>query len=155
MSYVQPMTPFSAPTQSYLSQAGWYVGRKVSTIKYRAYLAGEGYAWFPKVAAFLEEFGDLLVQFERQSGHLDTLNLDACDASAGFDGQWVQHDYARRLHRASFCVIGQAYSDHLLLFMDEEGNVYGGFDDYLCFIADSGHQAIEAICTNQPLREIP
>ncbi|WP_210522022.1 SUKH-3 domain-containing protein [Hymenobacter terricola] len=146
--------PFSASTHSYLSQAGWFAGRRVSTIKYRAYLAGEGYAWFPKVAAFLEEFGDLRVQFERESRRVDTLNLDACDASADFDGKWVQQAYAPRIGQTQLCVIGQAYSDHLLLFMDEEGNVYGGFDDFLCFIADSGHNALEAICTNQPAREI-
>lgn len=40
------------------------------------------------------------------------------------------------------------------LYMDEVGTVYGGFDYYLCFIADSGKEAIEAICQHKPSQEI-
>jgi hypothetical protein len=41
--------------------------------------------------------------------------------------------------------------------MDESGRVYGGFDDFLRFIGNSGAEAIEVICANQRARiqEIP
>jgi hypothetical protein len=148
------MAGFSPATLSYLTKAGWYAGRKVSLIKYRAYLDGEGYAWFPAVATFLEEFGELRIKFERRK-QFETLDLTACEASDNFDSQWVKKDYAQRIGRTQFCVIGQAYGAHLLLFMDDTGQVYGGFDDFLCVIGSSGQNAIEAICSNRPVNEIP
>ncbi|MET4106647.1 SUKH-3 domain-containing protein [Hymenobacter sp. UYP22] len=146
---------FSPLTGACLRKAGWYTGRKVLTLKYRVYLSiYEKYNWFPEVAAFLEEFGGLAIKFKREEGGSDELNFHACDASAGVDVSWVQKDYAQRIGHSQFCVIGTAFSDHLLLFMDGEGRVYGGFDDYLCYIAEDGTKAIERICTNQPVQEI-
>ena len=137
-----------------MTQAGWKVGRKAWTVKYRAFLTGEGYTWFPAVADFLAEFGDLLIKFKREDGSSDTINLDACEASAGV---WFPDYYAPRTGQTRFCAIGQAYSNHLLLFMDEAGRVYGGFDEYICLIGSSGEEAIEIICSNQRARiqEIP
>ena len=148
------MYPFSPVTLAVLSGAGWHVGRKVSQPKYRAFLSSEGYAWFPAVATFLEEFGDLTLSFKREDGSADTLNFEACEAAI-VGPWWIQNDYARRIGEVQFCVIGRAYTNHLLLFMAESGRVYGGFDDYLCFIAPTGIEAIEVICTNQPVKEIP
>ncbi|RSK35418.1 SUKH-3 domain-containing protein [Hymenobacter metallilatus] len=146
---------FSPLTEDCLRKAGWHAGRKVLTLKYRAYLSFyERYSWFPEVAAFLGEFGDLTIKFKQDEGGSDTLNTHACDASAGVDVSWIQEDYARRIGHSQFCVIGTAFSNHLLLFMDGAGRVYGGFDDYLCYIAEDGTKAIERICTNQPVQEI-
>jgi hypothetical protein len=149
------MHSFSSSTLAYLTQAGWKASRQVWTIKYRACLGGEGYAWFPAVASFLAEFGDLLITFKRKDGSTDTISLDACEASAGVSSIWVLEEYPKRTGQARFCVIGRAYSNHLLLFMDEAGRVYGGYDEYLCFIGSSGAQAIEVICSNLPIREVP
>lgn len=146
---------FAPSTIEYLTQAGWTIGRNIDTIKYRAFLTGEGYAWFPAVESFLAEFGDLLVKFKREDGRTDTIDFDACEASSGFDSRWVKEDYTRRIGQTKFCVIGQAHSDHLLLFMDEAGRVYGGFDEFLCRIEDSGAEAIENICSNRSIWEIP
>lgn len=147
------MISFTPSTSAYLTKAGWYVGRTVSLPKFRAYLMGEGYAWFPAVATFLAEFGDLRIRFER-NGLSETLNLFACEASASFDSLWVVEDYAQRIGRAQFCVIGKVYTGHLLLFMDDTGQVYGGFDDFLCFIGSTGVEAIEALCSNRPVQQI-
>ena len=151
------MNSFSPSTLAYLAQAGWKVGRKVWTIKYSVFLTGEGYAWFPAVAEFLAEFGGLLIEFKREDGGPDMIDLDACEASSGFDSRWVTEDYIQRIGQTKFCAIGQAYSNHMLLFMDEAGRVYGGFDDFLCFIGKSGAEAIEVICSNQrvQIKEIP
>lgn len=135
-------------TIEYLTKAGWYTGRKIPLVKYRACLESEGFSWFPKVAEFLEEFGELLVKFKRESGELDTLSFRACEASTSFDSCWLTEGYTRRIGRSQFCVIGQAYASHLLLFMDDIGNVYGGFDEFLCLININGRKAIETICSN-------
>jgi hypothetical protein len=146
---------FSQSTIEYLTKAGWYAGRKVSLIKYRAYLCGEGYTWFPKVAAFLEEFGDLLLSYSNKGGE-STLTFDACHASASYDSRWVTDEYAQRLGRSQLCIIGEL-SGHMLLFMNDLGQVYGGYDDILCFFGNSGIEAIEAICSDQRelIKEIP
>ena len=148
------MDNFSPSTVNYLTEAGWYASRKVSLIKYRAFLQGEGYTWFSKVAEFLEEFGDLLIKY-RDKGGESTLTFDACDASASYDSRWVTDEYAQRLGRTQLCVIGEL-SGHMLLFMDDLGQVYGGYDDILCFFGNSGTEAIEVICSNQRelMREI-
>jgi hypothetical protein len=148
------MARFSLSTLGYLTNAGWSAGRAVSLLKFRAYLTGEGYAWFPAVATFLAEFGDLRISFVR-NGLSELLSLDACEASASFDVLWVVEEYAQRIGRAQFCVIGKAYTGHLLLFMDDTGRVYGGFDNFLCMIGTSGVDAIEAICSNRPVQELP
>jgi len=70
------------------------------------------------------------------------------------DARWVRDDYALRIGNSKLCVIGAAYSDHLLLFMDNAGRVYGGYDDFLCEVAGSGPEAIEALVSNHPLPEI-
>src|SRR6476646_4130692 len=101
------MNSFSPSTLEYLTQAGWKAGRKAWTVKYRAFLTGEGYAWFPAVEDFLTEFGDLLIKFKREDGSSDTIDLDACRASAGV---WFPDYYAPRIGQTRFCVIGQAYS---------------------------------------------
>ena len=147
------MGSFSASTLASLSQAGWHTGRTTSTLSYRLCLAAEGYVWFPAVAAFLGEFGGLALTFPPHHKR-DTLHFNACKASAGVDARWVCDDYALRLGNRQLCVIGAAYSDHLLLFMDDAGRVYGGYDDFLCEVAGSGLEAIVALVSNQPFPEI-
>lgn len=138
------MPRFSLNTQTLLTQAGWYPGRSVITWRQRLSLAVEGYCWFAAVSTFLQEFAGLSVSFPRQGSH-DVVHFNARQAAAGIDASWVLHEYAKRLGNARLCVIGQAYSNHMVLFMDERGYVYGGYDEYLCLIAPSGPAAIEAI----------
>lgn len=147
------MHSFSASALAFLSQAGWYAGRTTGTLSYQLCLAAEGYAWFPSVAAFLGEFGGLTLTFPRYNGH-DTLHFNVCQASAGVDPGWVLDDYAPRIGNPRLCVIGAAYSNHLLLFMDDAGRVYGGYDEFLCEVANSGQEAIDALVANYKLPEI-
>lgn len=148
------MPTFSAATQRVLTGAGWQPGRSVATLRYRLALFLDGYPWFPAVQTFLSEFGGLRITFPRYAG-TDTLHFNAAEATAGVDGYWVQENYAQRLGTNRLCVIGAAYGSYLLLFMSDAGKVYGGYDDILCWIADSGEDAIEAICQNKPVQPIP
>ena len=147
------MSSFSASALASLSQAGWLAGRATGTLSYRLCLSAEGYAWFPAVATFLGEFGGLALTFPDKSENPDTLHFNACEASAGVDARWVRDNYAPRIGNANLCMIS-AYSNHLLLFRDDAGRVYGGYDDFLCQVASSGAEAIEALVSNRPLPEI-
>ncbi|WP_084708867.1 SUKH-3 domain-containing protein [Hymenobacter norwichensis] len=148
------MTTFSASTHSVLTTAGWHPGRRVITLGYRLALAVEGYPWFAAVEQFLQAFGGLQVSCT-EAGSNDTFHFHARKAAGDVDSSWVLQNYAQRLGNPTLCVIGQAYANYLLLFMDDTGKVYGGYDDYLCILASSGEAAIEAICQRQPVQEIP
>jgi hypothetical protein len=148
------MTAFSASTYAVLTKAGWHPGRRVITLGYRLSLSVEGYPWFPAVEQFLQAFGGLQVSFSG-AGSKDTFHFHARKAAGDVDSSWVRQNYAQRLGNPTLCVIGQAYVNHLLLFMDDTGKVYGGYDNYLCFLASSGEAAIELICQCQPVQEIP
>ncbi|MGI4759080.1 MAG: SUKH-3 domain-containing protein [Janthinobacterium lividum] len=151
------MHSFSPLALECLNKAGWHDGRKmplVQYLKYRACLPNEGYPWFPAVADFLEEFGGLAIGFSRRE-YIETMKPDACNASDSFDNWWIMQNYTQRIGQVKICPIGTVYGDHLLLFIDDAGNVYGGFDDFLCFIGSNGVDAIEALCSNRPTPEIP
>jgi len=149
------MSSYSVATLASLTNAGWYAGRTTSTLWYRLYLAVKGYAWFPAVAAFLAEFGGLALHFSDKAGKPDNLHFNASAARAGVDPSWLRDDYAARIGTPNLCIIGAAFSNYMLLFMDDAGRVYGGYDDLLWRVASSGPEAIEALVSNQPFTEIP
>lgn len=101
------------------------------------------------------EYGGLNIQFTVRNGIESNLHFDVNQAVEEVDPIWVQKAYYDRLGKIDLCVIGQVYTDHLVLMMDNNGNVYGGFDSYFSFIARSGEEAIEAICTNKVLCKPP
>jgi hypothetical protein len=43
----------------------------------------------------------------------------------------------------------------MVLLMDENGQVYAGYDEYMILVGNSGAEAIEALCTGRTLIEIP
>ncbi len=149
------MPRFSQLTFQCLTLAKWYTGRRVSYGDYQKYLEADGYAWSSKAGKFLEEFGGLSIKFKRSEGW-DSVNLNPCLAVDSFDSRWVLDSYASRIDGGkTYCVIGQAYSDHLLLFMANDGQVYGGFDNFLCFVGASGDEALETLCFDKKLLALP
>ncbi|SEO76907.1 SUKH-3 immunity protein [Mucilaginibacter gossypiicola] len=148
------MFQFAAPIASLLSQAGWYQGREIDITDFKQELTVNGFTIPIAVEKFLTEFGRLNIIFLRAHG-TDTVHFDAKEAVRGVDPLWAQKDYKTRLANKNLCIIGEAYSNHLTLMMDEDGAVYGGYDDFLCFIANSGREAIEAICLRLNSKEIP
>ena len=53
------------------------------------------------------------------------------------------------------CPIGEADRGYLVLIMDEQGAVYGGYDDFFVEVGESGHTAIENLCSGKELKSIP
>jgi hypothetical protein len=148
------LMPFSENTQLILAKAGWSPNRNVWTLGYKLTLFAGGYPWFDAVEAFLRKFGGLRVSFEH-AGQLEDFHFDVRQAVEGVDSSWGLQNYPERVGASKFCIIGQAYRGYLALYMDDTGKMYGGYDDYLCYIASSSEAAIEALCQNQPVQEIP
>ncbi|MCA8832464.1 SUKH-3 domain-containing protein [Hymenobacter pini] len=149
------MITLSQPTLEQLIKAGWQPSRTISTLSYQLALRIEGYPWFSAVEYFLQRYGGLRIAFRYENGNTGILHFDARKAAKEVDTDWAQDNYIQRIGCSSLCIIGQTHSDHMSLYMDEEGKVYGGFDDFLCLIAENGEGAIETICQRMPTREIP
>lgn len=148
------MFKLSDQTKKLLKNAGWYPDRHIDITVYRDSLVNDNYKIFQTTEKFLHEYGGLSIEFPLSNGNKTTLHFNVVQAVEEVDPLWAQSDYYKRLKNKDVCVIGQAYTDHLTLMMDEAGFVYGGFDDYLCFIANSGEEAIEAICSNSVFEAI-
>ncbi|MGG7666643.1 SUKH-3 domain-containing protein [Dyadobacter sp. BHUBP1] len=130
---------------SSLSSLGWYPGRKIDVSSIKLYLLRNGFDWFEQVELFLSEFGNLRSK---------TVHFDPMLAERGLDRRWIFEDYAQRIKQSRFCVIGQAFDNHLTLFMGENGTVYGGYDDFLCIISDNPVVAITKIFETTHFDEI-
>lgn len=148
------MDTHSPSVKELLIKAGWYEGRRIDVNKYKKCFQEENYPLLGTVRRFLAEFGDLHIEFQRENGEMDLLHFDAIKAARDIDPAWVQKAYANRLKNDNLCVIGQAYSNHIILFMDGDEKVYGGYDDLLYIISASGKGAIEHICLNYLIEEI-
>ena len=150
------MFEFTAETKKVLIESGWYAGRHINIDTCKDALTKANYKLSQRVAQFLSEFDGLRIKFYRpEIPEYAELNLNCVAAAEGVNALWPLDNYYHRTGQKDLCVIGQAFSNHLTLMMAVDGMVYGGYDDFLCFIANSGEEAIEAICSNQTFKEIP
>ncbi|QDA60227.1 SUKH-3 domain-containing protein [Hymenobacter jejuensis] len=148
------MIAFAEDVEQALQEAGWYQGRSTDISQYQEVIEREGLPWNRAVHGFLSEFGGLLLHFVRHDGSLTSAHFHALRALGSDDAFWVPEKYAPRLPQHQLCVVGQAYNNQLLLFMDETGAMYGGFEDFLYLIAATGAEAIQAICLDLKFKEL-
>jgi hypothetical protein len=111
--------------------------------------------WPAPVQAFLAEFGGLMLYFIRRDDSIAYLHFDVARAYQNSATGYPLAEYALRAGELALYIIGQAYTENLLLLMSATGQVYGGYEDSLYAIAGNGETAIEAICLDLPFREIP
>jgi len=138
-----------------LMSAGWYPTRKINTKIIQEELISIGCIWFKAVNDFLEEFGGLSIPFNRQDGSIDTICFDVERLIRKIDISWITDEYKNRLDSRDLCLVGQAYTGHIILFMDQEGVIYGGYDEEVFLIGENSYQAITTIIENLPIKEIP
>lgn len=143
----------SLPFRKILLEAGWFEGRSIDVQKNMHFLRSEGFAWGIKIEAFLKEFGNLsYVYFDRDS-HKEMFHFYPLVAFEQIDKYWVLDSYSKRVNK-ELCMIGQSHRGHMVLSMAKDGSVYGGYDDFLCFIGSSGEEAIENLINQVELPEI-
>ena len=104
----------------------------------------------------MEVFGDLIIYFENKKNGIksDDINFDIKHALNLEAAEYVVENYVPRIKK-ELCIIGSAYRDHFILMMSDDGNVYEGYDYFLCKIAGSGEGAMEAIILGHDFEEIP
>jgi hypothetical protein len=113
-----------------LEEAGWRPDRRVSTAEQERALLQNGFASWPDLAAFLRQYDGLTLRFvRRRSGRRDAIKLDASWAAAVADGEWMTR-YSE-LAGARLASIGAAYSEHLLIWLTEDGRFFATYDTCL------------------------
>jgi SUKH-3 immunity protein len=128
-----------------LEKLGWTQKRKINVNNLKKYLIGKGYFWSDQVKIFLEQFAFL---------KMEQMHFDILKTERDIDSSWVLENYSHRLNNIELCIIGQAYDNHMTLFMDSFGKIYGGYDDSLYLIGNSYQSAIENIYYNRELLEL-
>ena len=150
------MSRFSTDTESLLRKAGWQEGRIIDTTEYEQVLREEGFEIQTCVIALLQEFGGLRIvpPHAKVPEKTDDFIFEAVKATYQSLAHWVKGNYSDRVGK-KLCSVGEASNAHMILAMSSDGEVFGGFDDFLCYIGSSGDDAIEALCSGRKVREIP
>ena len=137
-----------------LERAGWSENRRSDENLIKQQIMSEGYPLLPAVVDFMKNFGGLVIYFQNKRNRIqDDINLDFEHATHLETTEKIIIDYKPRIGK-SLCPVGTAYRDHFVLLMSEDGNLYGAYEDYLCYISDSGIGGIEAIVTDKDFLEI-
>jgi hypothetical protein len=150
------MPRFSTDTKALLIKAGWQKGRKIDTTGYERALIEERFEIPTCVIALLQEFGGLRIihPHAKVPEETDDFIFEVVKATFISRNGWVKGNYSNRVGK-KLCRIGEASDAHLILAMSSDGEVFGGFDDFLCYIGSSGDDAIEALCSGREVRVIP
>lgn len=137
-----------------LLESGWFKGRNVNISNDKKCLEEDKYELSLLVEHFLHEYSGLTIKFETSPNGKDYLHFNVCKSVKDIDSRWVNEDYINRIPTSQLCPIGQAYNNHLTLFMDELGNMYGGYDDNLYFIGNTAYDAIQILIRKEGAIEI-
>ena len=136
-----------------LLAAGWYEKRAIDVRNIYDFLTSEGFVWGSTIETFLREFGNLSYSFVDKDFQRQIFHFSPLVALAGIHKGWVLNDYAPRVNK-DLCIIGQARNGYMTLSMAKDGSVYGGYDDFLCYIGENGEKAIENLVNEVDLVEI-
>lgn len=133
-------------TRECLQDAGWTENRSIPTSAFVEANRDAGFLVSEKAISFLSRFGDLELRYPhfRVPKHDDKCSFDATFA-AQMAIPGLISDYERAIG-SRLTVIGEACHQHMTLCMDEEGRVYGGFEDTLVKFGESGEDAIVCLC---------
>lgn len=139
-------------TEYALKVAGWNDARSINIDAVKEYLVKNGQYLSPIIETFIQSFANLKIQFQN-GPFVDAILIDPIEAVKGIDPRWLD-DYRERIGNANVCIIGLAYSEHLTMFMDDTGSVYGGYDENLYLVGTSGIDAIDALVSRRKERII-
>ncbi len=138
-----------------LQQLGWVENKTNTKDDIISIIQKEGYPAFTAVVDFLKLFLDSVIYFENKRNGLknDDMNF-SFERATNFEApERINGSYSQRIGK-ELCLIGSAYRDHMVLMMSEDGYVYGGYDNFLCKISNTGLGAIEAIIYDRDFIEI-
>ncbi len=139
-----------------LHASGWRKPCEVDVQRYRHALRAEGYPVHEIVETFLRSYGGLQVFLPlRENGsERDDFHLDPLAAIDSIYIERVREEYDLRTGSA-LCVIGLYHRGHMVLMMDGQGRVFGGYDETLVKVGESGEEALRALCLGGGFSPVP
>jgi hypothetical protein len=129
--------------RSSLRRAGWKPTRSVRTSICEEAYAHEGLQLLPKPKAFLRKFGGLVIPYVTKSQQQDVLDFLAERAIRG-----MKHGikgFEKLLVTAPLCPVGHYLFGTCILLMDRKGQIFGGSDETLTRVGNTGEKAISNI----------
>jgi len=146
------MERLSIKTKNILKQSGWTPDRKKEISSQVKYLEDKGYVVFDCVKEVLEQFGELKCIYEC-NGNLEDFVIEPKEGLGDID----RRHYKRYevIIGSDLVVIGTAYGDNAIMFMDKGGKVYGFHDDYYIWkLGDNIYDAVNNLCECKELKLI-
>lgn len=136
---------------SFLREIGWYPGRQVDLAADLEEWEASGYSVSDAVRRWMGECGGLEFEYPR---HSSVGGVHTCFVSGVLSSRRIHRvtvaEYEERLGEA-LCPVGQSASGTLTLLMDSVGAIYGGYDHFLCKVADDGYRALLATWKREPV----
>lgn len=145
---------YSIKTEEILRKAGWDPKRRVKIENYLQKLLSEKYHVTDEIKTFLVEFGGLTVEHPalRVPNEMDFFHFDTIAAVDGIYREKVE-TYEQRVEK-SLVVVGEAYSNHMVILMATTGEFYAAFDDLLIFLGKDRFEALKSLCEGGETPEI-
>jgi hypothetical protein len=150
------MTEFTAHAAQCLQSSGWTADRRVDISTIIRELEAEGFGVSPAAADFLERFGGLRLSYGRAKDATvpDYSHLDPLRAADGVFPARLRDWESRAGERMT--PIGESDREYMTILMGASGVVYLAMDDLLLVLADTGEEALNALCDgDDPKKTIP
>lgn len=137
---------FSSITKKILIKAGWFKGRKIDIKKIEDGLIFEGYKLNETMKKFLQEFGDLKIEYPMNSpsDKNNYFHFNSVFAARSVYKEVIEEHEKKTLEK--LVVIGMAERDNMFIMMSETGIMYFSFEDDIFKIGENYIQAIENLC---------
>lgn len=148
---------FTKEIRERLLKAGWSEGYEHDVTKYIKIHEVWGCQPPPIVLSFLRKYGGLILEYPHKivKSHILKLSLNPTDGLQRLNVNiCTDLDYKAEIIGTNHLYFLGYFENHMELFMDESGRVYGIFDDLIVKVADTGIEAIEAICNGHEFKKI-
>lgn len=145
------MTELSQQTVESLNRSGWNPSRIIDTSGFEDSLRAAGFVVFDAAVNFLRQYGGLRIKYPHAKviGMEDEMHFDPSIAVTHI--QSIAVDAYAKVIGKQLCPIGEAARGYLILLMDEDGQVYAAYDEFLAHVGTSGLEAIQALCSGKNL----
>jgi hypothetical protein len=144
----------SARTAECLARSGWTSGTAINTEKYESCLKDGGFSVHKAALDFLKKYGGFRIHYPhaRVEDMEDEMHFDPLITTRHIHPDKVA-TYGKIIAK-HLCPIGEAARGYLVLMMDENGEVYAGYDDFFAKVGTSGVDAIETLCSGKEMESI-
>ncbi len=133
-----------------LLSSGWNYDRNIDISEMEKVLIENGYKVFDKAKNFLKEYGLLKIIFKnpRNNKYLDTIEINP--KSVGVYSSVISA-YARHCSKA-MVPIASLPQQCMTICITEDGEFYGGYDDWLLKLGNNFNEALYNLITGVKIR---